>query len=72
MSKAADGSYEDQLEQELFELEAFLHSKGLVKELELWRNSAEYEYDLKQYERHIEEEAKNIDDENSAENGQEQ
>ncbi|HLD87167.1 MAG TPA: hypothetical protein VJB12_03810 [Candidatus Nanoarchaeia archaeon] len=72
MAKAGEGSYEDQLEQEIFELEAFLHSRGLSKQMEMWRKSADYETDLKDYERHIEEEAKKIDEENSGENEQDQ
>jgi hypothetical protein len=53
--------YEDALEQEIFELEAFLHAKGLDKQLEQWRKSADYEDDLKSYEQFVKEEAEKID-----------
>jgi hypothetical protein len=61
----SEGGYEDALEQELFEIEAFLHKKGLTKQLELWRKSADYEDDLKDYERFIAQEAERMDSENS-------
>ncbi len=53
--------YEDSLEQEIFELEAFVHAKGLDGQLEQWRTSADYEDDLKVYEQYIKEEAEKID-----------
>lgn len=53
--------YEDALEQEIFELEAFIHAKGLDKQMENWRRSANYEDDLKSYEQYVKEEAEKID-----------
>ncbi len=53
--------YEDALEQEIFELESFIHAKGLDKQMEQWRKSADYEDDLKSYEQYIKEEAEKID-----------
>jgi hypothetical protein len=53
--------YEDALEQEIFELEAFIHAKGLDKQMESWRRSADYEDDLKSYEQYVKEEAEKID-----------
>lgn len=58
------GGYEDALEKEIFELEAFIHKKGLDKQLILWRKSADYADDLHDYERYVEEEAEKIDAEN--------
>lgn len=53
--------YEDALEQEIFELEAFIHAKGLDKQMEQWRKSADYGDDLKSYEQYVKEEAEKID-----------
>ncbi len=60
MAKDEEG-YEDALEQEIFELEAFVHKKGLDKQLELWRKGPEMNDDLKDYEQFIAEEAERID-----------
>jgi hypothetical protein len=61
-NKRAEG-YEDALEEEIFELESFIHAKGLDRQLEQWRKSADYEDDLKSYEQYIKEEAEKIDTE---------
>jgi hypothetical protein len=53
--------YEEALEQEIFELESFIHAKGLDKQLDQWRRSADHEDDLKSYEQYIKEEAEKID-----------
>ena len=71
MAEKGEGGYEDALEQEIFELESFIHSKGLDKQLEMWRKSADYEDDLKEYERFIAEEAEKIDTDNAEGKGEE-
>jgi hypothetical protein len=61
MDEKRPEGYEDTLEQEIFELEAFIHAKGLDKQMDNWRRSADYEDDLKSYEQFIKEEAERID-----------
>jgi len=61
MEEKKTEGYEDALEQEIFELESFIHSKGLDKQLEQWRKGADYESDLKSYEQYIKEEADRLD-----------
>ena len=59
MAEEDDGK--EGLEQELSELYAFIHKKGLQKQLELWRKGADHEDDLKEYEKYAEEQAERID-----------
>lgn len=57
MGMEDDEVRQDALQKEIFDLQAFIHKNGLDKELERWRESADYEDDLKDYESYVQEEA---------------
>ncbi len=64
MGTEREEGYEDKLEKEIYELEAFIHKKGLEGQLDLWRRSADYDDDLEEYGRKIAEEAEELDEGN--------
>ncbi|HII65176.1 TPA: hypothetical protein HA295_00180 [Candidatus Woesearchaeota archaeon] len=53
---------QDALQKEIFDLEAFIHKNGLDEALERWRESADYEDDLKEYESYVQEEADEMEE----------
>ena len=68
MGTEREEGYEDKLEKEIYELEAFIHKKGLEGQLDLWRRSADYDGDLEEYGRLINEQAEEIDEGNKNSN----